>query len=989
VASLGVMAAAGGPSEEADPSEASSEVLMVLGRVAKDDETDDEIIYVRGGQGNDLPIEGLPKEIDRAASTDITAEESPRGRDSESSGQLEPRSPWMVSDDPGKTTLSKVSLEPQVPEDDDNSPCEDHSKSVRDFHRGVCTYFFACVVVIGSLTAITTMVWSSMGVGEDVLQWTQDNDWLWYPLTFLYLLIFILLYLFDFFLPPHLPGQHLLLWHGDVFVGRGLLLFAVFIFLTSFFFITVDRPEMPLIVMVSLHPTFIILVWFVLVREKSPKGGKEGADDHLLVFTAITAAFWFCCVVGFGVWLAWALTDGQEVNDLLDDGTLSSTEEEELFLLWATPLVVALANFVYGLFASLRVLFHKSYVATFGSLSRPDRPAADELRHLQKLSKFVKILVTSFIVAIGCLYVAAQLLYTQSVLATLAMGIIGVFFLIFVLLILFAFRHVAEHIKEELKHVPIWKLMLSVRHSDWIRAMTASIFLPLVPLVFALSFATQLLRRCRGTYRHVHPVVMEDQLTDVMVAPKGHRGSVFSEPHPQEIAQTAPEKLWFTPFVDKWTSHIFGYNWLSMVPKGWTLCLVFFVYQTFPILLNPVFSWLTDIIGELRLWLIIPLTFWIGMLAFLLPPVPGLTVYVFGGLILSSSEAGFWGGAVINIFLGWFLKLCACAVQQVIIGGMLGKFLWVRQTVGVHKVAVRSIEAELRRPGFTMGKVAILCGGPDWPTSVLAGMLGLSLVQCELGTLPIIFFVIPCALTGSFYLEKGTSEVWSRSANLMVLASVMVSLSLWAISAWAIQVQLDENHEELSRPLAKNVDLEWLDYKMDQTRKRVSLTWARLPTLIQFFYIVGWAIQVLVLHVMYWGYYQLFTSFEVSDDIDDLSGCQIGCDGGLIQPFGVVAVGVYVGAWLCRVPVVCWMWGASREPRRKAELELSVLEAQWKDSFVQRANDWIPPTTATDSTQESNGHHERDSDAEVEEEEEQESLGAARGVTPAPLFVFV
>lgn len=36
--------------------------------------------------------------------------------------------------------------------------------------------------------------------------------------------------------------------------------------------------------------------------------------------------------------------------------------------------------------------------------------------------------------------------------------------------------------------------------------------------------------------------------------------------------------------------------------------------------------------------------------------------------------------------------------------GVLGQSLWVRQTVGVHKVAIRCIEAELSAPGWTIGK---------------------------------------------------------------------------------------------------------------------------------------------------------------------------------------------------------------------------------------------------------------------------------------------
>jgi len=173
--------------------------------------------------------------------------------------------------------------------------------------------------------------------------------------------------------------------------------------------------------------------------------------------------------------------------------------------------------------------------------------------------------------------------------------------------------------------------------------------------------------------------------------------------------------------------------------------MMYFCYTVVPLLLNVTLSWIIKQLASWNFMVIMVATFFIGVIAFLLPPVPGMTVYIFGGLIVSDTcPAGFFWGAIINIFLCWFLKLAACAVQQKCIGGVLGQSIWVRQTVGVHKVAIRCIEAEMRKPGWTMGKVAILCGGPDWPVSVLAGVLGLSLIQCEIGTIPIIFFVGPC-----------------------------------------------------------------------------------------------------------------------------------------------------------------------------------------------------------------------------------------------------
>lgn len=110
-------------------------------------------------------------------------------------------------------------------------------------------------------------------------------------------------------------------------------------------------------------------------------------------------------------------------------------------------------------------------------------------------------------------------------------------------------------------------------------------------------------------------------------------------------------------------------------------------------------------------------------------------------------------------------------------------------------------------------EVAILCGGPDWPTSVLAGVLGLSVMQCELGTLPIIFFIVPCGLSGSLYLRMDKSDIWARAAQTMIITAMLLNLLLWALAAWAMHRRLEREYDRLRKPLASNVDLEWLDYQ--------------------------------------------------------------------------------------------------------------------------------------------------------------------------------
>jgi hypothetical protein len=49
-----------------------------------------------------------------------------------------------------------------------------------------------------------------------------------------------------------------------------------------------------------------------------------------------------------------------------------------------------------------------------------------------------------------------------------------------------------------------------------------------------------------------------------------------------------------------------------------------------------------------------------------------------------------------------------------------------------------------------MAKVSILVGGPDWPTSVMCGIMGLPLLPVLVGTLPVALLIIPTVLSGSF-----------------------------------------------------------------------------------------------------------------------------------------------------------------------------------------------------------------------------------------------
>merc|ERR1740138_1609322 len=94
----------------------------------------------------------------------------------------------------------------------------------------------------------------------------------------------------------------------------------------------------------------------------------------------------------------------------------------------------------------------------------------------------------------------------------------------------------------------------------------------------------------------------------------------------------------------------------------------------------------------------------------------------------------------------------------------------VRVMCQVNKPMMRAIELILRAPGLRFNKVVILCGGPDWPTSVLTGILRLNVFQMLLGTLPIIVLIVPCVLAGACLLIPELALLSTAIGMLAVLA---------------------------------------------------------------------------------------------------------------------------------------------------------------------------------------------------------------------------
>jgi len=173
-------------------------------------------------------------------------------------------------------------------------------------------------------------------------------------------------------------------------------------------------------------------------------------------------------------------------------------------------------------------------------------------------------------------------------------------------------------------------------------------------------------------------------------------------------------------------------------------------------------------------------------------------------------------------------------MQQKLFGEILGKSLWVRSTLGVNQPVMKAINLILQEPGLTPGKVAILVGGPDWPTSVLTGVLKLKAAQMQLGTLPVLIPIAFIVLTGGAMLKTGENpdSLWvPLSAVFMTLSGAMqVGIALMAVK-YTNQVTKDRADEIAAMPNDAEVEAFDESQKKDGESKQAAMKWEEQSTL--------------------------------------------------------------------------------------------------------------------------------------------------------------
>lgn len=84
-------------------------------------------------------------------------------------------------------------------------------------------------------------------------------------------------------------------------------------------------------------------------------------------------------------------------------------------------------------------------------------------------------------------------------------------------------------------------------------------------------------------------------------------------------------------------------------------------------------------------------------------------------------------------------------------------------------------------------QVTILVGGPDWPTSVLTGILRLHVTEMLLGSLPVILLIIPTVFTGGFLLRVNDGGAWASVAGMTLTLTAVVQLTAMIAAGYFIE----------------------------------------------------------------------------------------------------------------------------------------------------------------------------------------------------------
>jgi len=537
-----------------------------------------------------------------------------------------------------------------------------------------------------------------------------------------------------------------------------------------------------------------------------------------------------------------------------------TTAESVWFIQWCSPLVAFVGNMLCAIFS---ILFSKT------SLTRTTTTKTEPEKRIAEFKYIIKSVVLILSLAVASLYCS---LYVSGASVRLGSAILCGAVVSVALVLGWVFLEVDfTELKNLLQAVPQAGNIAKIIRSDWIRAVAVGSLSMLIPLVAGLDILRQMVRRCRD----------RNQSTGSMLTKSGSR---------------------IHEGVKAW-------NLWSIFRKVNQLAMLFVLMIVGTKATFVFFSALNTTLSKsgLGFTTIAILVFFIGLGMFLCPIVPGTAVYLFAGVVLGAQSqlkgsVGFWPGMVTADVVCSLAKLIA-SVGQYSIGYFAGKAVKVQQFVGVDKVPTRAMEQILKQPGMKLGKVCILVAGPDFPTSMLCGILKLNIPQMLLGTTPVILVsIIPQTLVGGLLTKGGNdASLWAMISSGVTGLAAAIQAGATLFFTWSIMRTIEKDGEKLaeSRPeheaVAKltNSELEFVKAFQHVTK------WDELGPVMQVVLLFSMIFLILSGFIVAADFILsekiCFRKFKITDSISadfELGGLNRHALNILILPLGAIALGL-------------------------------------------------------------------------------------------------
>lgn len=464
-------------------------------------------------------------------------------------------------------------------------------------------------------------------------------------------------------------------------------------------------------------------------------------------------------------------------TDNLLNSTLVDEDCPQAFLVYVLPLVLGAYSFLFANIVTYTIRINSRQRK--GDTEKPIEPVA-QIFIIATVLGIVGVWVMASLFASEVAAVSSDVLYLSLIaLATIVLIVFSVFGM--------------KGVVDKLSESPLGVKVVQFSESNWVDAFIIFLLMPVVIPYLCISFITQFIRK------------------------KTKLGK------PMNDGKERPDKNFIFTLESQWlVKRMLAWELGNLLSKVLTLGILWFVFVILiGRVVNVFLSFLSELLAPLSLGITTLIFFGTGLGLFMLPPVPGLPVYLTGGILLSQSAQlnglSFGQAGGYSILICALIKMCSIVLQQKVLGQMLGrKSVAIRSAVQLNSLELRAMKKIMSVPGLTAPKVAVLVGGPDWPTSVLTGLMGLPLSQMLLGSVPVLITIVPVCFAGALLLEDETSPLAPLSAVLLSV-SLVVQLTPFFIAIHYIAKAAIEFADELeSEPL----DQEVLAYEEKNLRKK-------------------------------------------------------------------------------------------------------------------------------------------------------------------------